>query len=102
MLLGQSTTFEPFVGYHTREVARSVIGKDLSAAIEGSVEREPAKKSGASACSTTTTAVTGGCGMVRRPAYLNTGRSIKSKFLRATLHDETLVVENLNATPKPE
>ena len=83
--------------------ARAAPGADLSAALEGSVEREAGEEVRSVRvfddnyrCNWWVRDATPG------PVYLNTGRIIKSKFLRATMRGEKLVVEDLSGTTRPE
>ena len=85
----------------TAPLAPAVAPKDLSEAIEGSVGREP----GEEVRSVWLFDNNYRCNWwVRDPApgptYLNTGRIIKSKFLRATMTGEKLVVEDLSSKGK--
>ena len=82
--------------------ARAAPGADLSAALEGSVERE----AGEEVRSVRVFDDNYRCNWWVRdaapgPAYFNTGRIITSKFLRATLRGDKMVVEDLSSTPKP-
>ena len=76
---------------------------DLSAAIERWVEREP----GEEVRSVRVFDDNYRCNWWVRdprpgPAYLNTGRIVKSKFLRATMRGDEIVVEDLSSTRRPE
>jgi hypothetical protein len=80
-------------------VARAAPLVDLSAAIEGSVEREP----GEEVRSVRVFDDNYRCNWWVRdpgpgPTYLNTGRIVKSKFLRATMRGDKMVVEDLSST----
>jgi hypothetical protein len=80
-------------------VARAVAMADLSQAIAGSLERA----AGEEVTSVRVFDDNYRCNWWVRdtapgPMYLNTGRIIKSKFLRATMTGEKLVVEDLSST----
>jgi hypothetical protein len=77
-------------------IASAVAVKDLSQAIEGSIAREP----GEEVRSVRVFDDNYRCNWWVRdaapgPMYLNTGRIIKSKFIRATMSGEKLIIEEL-------
>ena len=81
-------------------VVTAVAARDLSQAIEGSVAREP----GEEVRSVRVFDDNYRCNWWVRdaapgPLYLNTGRIIKSKFLKATMTGEKLVVEDISSSP---
>ena len=83
--------------------ARAAPTADLSAAIEGSVEREP----GEEVRSVRVFDDNYRCNWWVRdaayaPAYLNTGRIVRSKFLRATMRGDDMVIEDLSSASRPE
>ena len=78
-------------------VAAAVSIKDLSKAIEQSIAREPGEEvrsvrvfEDRYRCNWWMRDTTPG------PTYFNTGRIIRSKFLKATMHGENLVLEDLS------
>jgi hypothetical protein len=82
------------------QVARAVATGDLSRAIESSVEREL----GEEVRSVRLYEDNYRCNWWMRdrepgPMYLNVGRITKSKFLRATMTGEKLVIEDLSIRP---
>ena len=83
--------------------ARAAPVTDLSAAIEGAIKREP----GEEVRSVRVFDDNYRCNWWVRdpapgPAYLNTGRIVKSKFLRATMRGDKMVVEDLSSASRPE
>ena len=83
--------------------ARAAPVVDLSAAIERSIEREP----GEEVRSVRVFDDNYRCNWWVRdaapgPAYLNTGRIVKSKFLRATMRGDKMVVEDISSTSRAE
>jgi len=83
-------------------VASAAAMADLSEAIEGSAEREP----GEEVRSVRVFDDNYRCNWwvwdpAPGPTYLKTGRIIKSKFVRATMRGEELVVEDLSNGSKP-
>ena len=76
---------------------------DLSAAIEGSVEREP----GEEVRSVRVFDDNYRCNWwvrdaAQAPAYLNIGRIVRSKFLRATMRGDEMIIEDLSSASRPE